>query len=80
MESNIKALLLAGYDNDVDADVQKNHLSANRLSVDYVEEALNYLNVHNIEKYYMENDNNYMSASELSSLLVQTFKDSTDDD
>ncbi len=76
-EKNITALLLAGYD---DSDKQREHLEANRLSVDYVEDALENLNVHNIKKYYMEDDQKYMSDRELTELLKNSFNNSTDTD
>lgn len=35
---------------------KQNRLDANRLSVDFVEEALNYLSIADVEKYYMEDN------------------------
>ena len=75
-----RALLLAGYDTQKNAKIQKRQLGADRLSVDYVEESLSFLNVREITKHYMEDDKKYMSASEFVKTLQDTFEDATDDD
>ena len=77
---NKKALLLAGYDDNLDSDIQKKQLDANRLSVDYVETALKHLSISDIKKHYMEDDKKNMSASEFVDILQESFKNTTDSD
>lgn len=74
-ESKIKALLIAGYD-----DEDRSAAETFNYSVNQMETALRSLNVSDITKYYMLDDNAYMSSARLGNLLKETFTDNDKDD
>lgn len=75
--SNTKCLLISGYD---DSDKQPVFLKSFRQSVEYIEEALGYLNVSNITTHYMDDNGKHMSIIELDNLLKNTFDNVSDSD
>ena len=68
--NNTISLLISGYDDDRSAEDGFNN------SVDYMEMALREVNVSNITKHYMSEDNRNMTHIELESLLRRTFSGS----
>lgn len=67
------ALLISGYDEDRSIEEGFNN------SVDYMERALREVNVSNITKHYMSEDNKNMTHGELEVLLRRTFSNTGED-